>query len=198
MEQVHKKLSEDSSSLAPGIKAIAWLFIEHEAVDLHSASAFVKRAREGRISRPCITEVQAGPSSQGLKRPFLHTSRPHDPATGKIQGLKNKTYLRFKFPQYLPKKFTDAFLVGLQQQLSVSPSDSILLEHAQKRIAQSLTRNTWRKYESAWNLFDTFLIDRKLPFTCPIPISAETVCRMGRLSKASSSFYYKILHFGFI
>jgi hypothetical protein len=79
--------------------------------------------------------------------------------------------LTFKFPQYLPKKFTDAFLSGLQQQLSVSPSDSILLEHAQKRIAQSLTRNTWRKYESAWNLFNTFLIDRKQQFTCPIPIS---------------------------
>jgi hypothetical protein len=140
-------------------------------VDLHSASAFIKRAREGRISRPFITEVQAGPSSQGQKRPFLHTSRPHDPATGKIQGLKNTTHLSFKFPQYLPRKFTDAFLSGLQQQLSASPSDSVLLEHAQKRIAQSLTRNTWRKYESAWNLFDTFLIDRKLPFTCPIPIS---------------------------
>jgi hypothetical protein len=126
VEQVRKKLSDDTGSLAPGIKSKAWLFIGHEAVDLHSASAFIKRAREGRVSRPFFAEVQAGPSSQGQKRPFLHTSRPHDPATGKIQGLKNITYLKFKFPPYLPRKFTDAFLAGLQQQLSVSPSDSVL------------------------------------------------------------------------
>jgi hypothetical protein len=80
-------------------------------------------------------------------------------------------YSKFKFPQFLPRKFTEVFLSGLRQQLSVSPSDSVLVEHVQKRIAQSLTRNTWRKYESAWNLFAAFLNERNLPFNCPIPIS---------------------------
>jgi hypothetical protein len=71
----------------------------------------------------------------------------------------------------LPKNFIEAFLTGLQQQLSLSYTDSDLLEHAQKRLAQSLTRNTWRKYESAWNLFENFLTERKLTFICPIPIT---------------------------
>ncbi len=168
-----QKILDSSINLNPGIKSIAWLFIGHEMVDLHSAFTFVKRAREGKISRPFITEGQAGISSQGHRRPFLHTSRPHDPATGRIQGLNSAdcNHIQYKFPEFLPKRFIDAFLSGLQQQLSVSQTDSDLLEHAQKRLAQSLTRNTWRKYESAWNLFENFLNDRKLSFTCPIPIT---------------------------
>jgi hypothetical protein len=173
VEQARQRLADSTDSLVPGIKSVAWLFLGHEMVDLRSASAFVKRAREGRISRPFITEAQAGVSSQGQKRPFLHTSRPHDPATGRVQGPKSKqsTCIKFKFPRFLPRRFVDTFVSGLQQQLSVSPTDSVLLDHAQKRIAQSLTQNTWRKYESAWNLFEAFLTDRKLPFTCPIPIT---------------------------
>jgi hypothetical protein len=173
VEQVRRKLMDSTDSLIPGIKSVAWLFLGHEMVDLRSASAFIKRAREGKISRPFITEAQAGASSQGQQKLFLHTSRPHDPATGKAQGLKSKMSdsIKYKFPQFLPRKFTEAFLSGLRQQLSVSPSDLELVEHAQKRIAQSLTRNTWRKYESAWNLFEAFLTDRNLPFNCPIPIT---------------------------
>jgi hypothetical protein len=54
-----QKILDSSINLNPGIKAIAWLFIGHEMVDLHSAFTFVKRAREGKISRPFITEGQA-------------------------------------------------------------------------------------------------------------------------------------------
>jgi hypothetical protein len=173
VELVRKKIQDCATSLGPGIKSIAWLFIEHEMVDLHSAFAFIKRAREGKISRPFISEAQAGISSQGHRRPFLHTSRPHDPATGRIQGLNSNNYshVQYKFPEFLPEKFIDAFLVGLQQQLSIFQTNSDLLDHAQKRLAQSMTRNTWRKYESAWNLFENFLTERNMSFTCPIPIT---------------------------
>jgi hypothetical protein len=135
VDLLRKKLQDSTDNLIPGIKSVAWLLIEHEMVDLHSATAFIKRAREGKVGRPFITEPQAGASSQGQQRPFLHTSRPHDPATGKVQGLKFNyaNHIQFKFPDFLPKNFIEAFLSGLQQQLSLSYTDSDLLEHAQKR-----------------------------------------------------------------
>jgi hypothetical protein len=100
VDLVRKKLLDNTDNLIPGIKSVAWLFIEHEMVDLHSATAFIKRAREGKVGRPFITEPQAGASSQGQRRPFLHTSRPHDPATGKVQGLKFNyaNHIQLKFP----------------------------------------------------------------------------------------------------
>ena len=100
VDLVRKRLLDSTDNLIPGIKSVAWLFIEHEMVDLHSATAFIKRAREGKVGRPFITEPQAGASSQGQRRPFLHTSRPHDPATGKVQGLKfdYANHIQLKFP----------------------------------------------------------------------------------------------------
>ncbi len=114
VEQARQRLADSTDSLVPGIKSVAWLFLGHEMVDLRSASAFVKRAREGRISRPFITEAQAGVSSQGQKRPFLHTSRHHDPATGRVQGLKSKqsARIKFKFPRFLPKSLPTRLYPG--------------------------------------------------------------------------------------
>ncbi len=171
-DDVIAALRANLQPLSDSLKQLTWMLLSHKYVDHSTAVGFIKRSREGRFTRPFHSELQTGLLSEAgaSKRPYYMTTGPSEPATGKKKTISLNSDNKFrKFPLHLP--------IALRANFSTK-SDSSLLEHAFKRISQSLTFHSWARYESAWHSFLKFCTSESLPVSWPIQISVarQYVC----------------------
>jgi hypothetical protein len=172
-DDVIAALKASLQPLSDSLKQLTWLLLSHEYVDHSTAVGFIKRSREGRFTRPFHSELQTGLLSEAgaSKRPYYMTTGPSEPATGKKKTISLNSNDNFrKFPLHLPSSFSEAVQTALRENFSTK-SDSSLLEHAFKRISQSLTYHSWARYESAWHSFLKFCTSESLPVSWPIQLS---------------------------
>jgi hypothetical protein len=165
-------LRADLKPLSESLKQLTWMLISYEYVDYNTAVGFIKRSREGRFTRPFHSDLQTGLLNEAgaLKRPFHQTTGPADPASGKKKTVSGNESLNFrKFPIYLPNSFSHAVYTALQSSIPVGP-DSPLLDHAVKRVSQSLTVHSWARYESAWHSFLKFCNSESKEVVWPISV----------------------------
>jgi hypothetical protein len=142
-------------------KRLTWHLMNYEYVDLSTALGFIKRAREGKVSRPFHAEVSDAAS---LKRPVMQSAGPAEPASG-----KNKISKIRKFPSYIPSTFVFAILSAISENLTAS-NHAKNFEQAILRVSQSISLHTWARYESAWHSFVRFCEFENIAIVWPIPL----------------------------
>jgi hypothetical protein len=168
-DRTQSLLTHQSPLLRHEIARLAWHFTTREYVSLQAARVFASTPREGHFSRPLCSAVDRRPTAS-TSQEFCSTPTPMDPSAGKNERSENSPCLR-KYSRDIPFVFRSAIRSALCQQLACDPNSPLLFQ-AEQQLAQSVSSSTWKRYNSAWNSFVSFLSSQGLapswPLTLPI------------------------------
>jgi Phage integrase SAM-like domain len=145
------------------ISRFTWKLIAREYLDLRSAADLAQHPREGMVQHPFHqAEEQQGPS--GLKRPQEDVSKL--PAGHSGKNSKLKTFR--KYPSSLPTRIEPCVLQHIIELLPTELKNGPFATHLIKRLSQSLTDNSWKRFETALNSFQNFSQKHSKQFIWPI------------------------------